>query len=105
MLEHNQQAAARIAELEERLQRLEDTEQIKQLKARYFRFVDEKKWTEIGNLFTADAGMVSQGQDFSYLGGADYGKMIGDLVGKTVMANTSRLIAKRIMSGKSAAQI
>ncbi|WP_397364415.1 nuclear transport factor 2 family protein [Paenibacillus sp.] len=34
--------------MEEKIQRLEDIEQIKQLKARYFRFVDEKKWTAFG---------------------------------------------------------
>jgi 3-phenylpropionate/cinnamic acid dioxygenase small subunit len=31
---------------------LEALEQIKQLKARYFRFVDTKRWQEWGELFT-----------------------------------------------------
>ncbi|CAM4498261.1 hypothetical protein FHS16_005479 [Paenibacillus endophyticus] len=76
------QQAAKIAELEGKYLRLEDMEQIKQLKARYFRFVDEKKWTEFGELFTAEAKLVSDGQDYSKGGPAAYGKMIGDLVGK-----------------------
>ncbi|CAM4514632.1 major membrane immunogen (membrane-anchored lipoprotein) [Paenibacillus endophyticus] len=63
-------------------QRLDDIEQIKQLKARYFRFVDEKKWTEFGDIFTSDAKIISEGVDYSKGGGAAYGKMIGDLVGK-----------------------
>ncbi|CAM4522489.1 major membrane immunogen (membrane-anchored lipoprotein) [Paenibacillus endophyticus] len=63
-------------------QRLDDIEQIKQLKARYFRFVDEKKWTEFGDIFTADAKIISEGVDYSKGGGQAYGKMIGDLVGK-----------------------
>jgi hypothetical protein len=74
--------AAKIAELEDKYVRMEDIEQIKQLKARYFRFVDEKKWTEFGELFTTDAKLVSDGQDYSKGGPAAYGKMIGDLVGK-----------------------
>ncbi|GMK47460.1 bile-acid 7-alpha-dehydratase [Paenibacillus glycanilyticus] len=78
----DQQLTAKIAELEEKLQRFEDIEQIKQLKARYFRFVDEKKWTEFGELFTEDVKIFAQGQDFSAGGGKAYGKMIGDLVGK-----------------------
>jgi len=78
----NQELLAKIEELEEKYQRLEDIEQIKQLKARFFRFVDEKDWTAFGNLFTSDAKLISQGQDFSELGGTGYGKMIDDLVGK-----------------------
>ncbi|NQX57998.1 nuclear transport factor 2 family protein [Paenibacillus qinlingensis] len=72
----------RLIQLEQKSQRLEDIEEIKKLKARYFRFVDEKKWTDFGDLFTADATLISQGQDFSAGGGQAYGKMIGDLVGK-----------------------
>ncbi|CAM3581434.1 nuclear transport factor 2 family protein [Paenibacillus lupini] len=73
---------AKLAELEIKYQRLQDIEQIKQLKARYFRFVDEKKWSEFGGLFTADVKIISDGVDYSKGGGAAYGKMIGDLVGK-----------------------
>lgn len=32
-----------------------DIEAIRQLKARYFRFVDTKQWAELRNLFTGDA--------------------------------------------------
>ncbi|NIK68349.1 MULTISPECIES: nuclear transport factor 2 family protein [unclassified Paenibacillus] len=78
----DQQLLDKITELEEKYQRLEDIEQIKQLRARYFRFVDEKKWTEFGELFTSDAKIIAQGQDFSDMGGMAYGKMIGDLVGR-----------------------
>ena len=63
------QQVAKITALEENYQRLEDMEQIKQLKARYFRFVDEKKWTEFGELFTSDAKIISEGQDYSKGGG------------------------------------
>ncbi len=34
---------------------LTDIEEIKQLKARYFRYMDEKRWSDWGELFTADA--------------------------------------------------
>ena len=37
------------------LQRLLDIEEIKQLKARYFRSLDQKRWDEFGQVFTRDA--------------------------------------------------
>lgn len=37
------------------LERLAACEDIRQLKARYFRLVDAKRWDELGMLFTADA--------------------------------------------------
>ena len=42
-------------------QNLEEIEQIKQLKARYFRFVDQKRWDEWNTLFTDDVVAVYQG--------------------------------------------
>jgi hypothetical protein len=35
------------------LQRLADTEDIRQLKARYFRYIDSKEWSKLAALFTA----------------------------------------------------
>ena len=40
---------------------LEEIEQIKQLKARYFRFVDQKRWDEWNTIFTDDVVAVYQG--------------------------------------------
>jgi SnoaL-like domain len=40
------------------LSTLEAIEQIKQLKARYFRLVDHKRWEEWGELFTEDVSAV-----------------------------------------------
>jgi hypothetical protein len=40
------------------LQQLLDIEAIKQLKARYFRLLDQKRWDEWGSVFTADVHMV-----------------------------------------------
>ncbi|GMK47463.1 bile-acid 7-alpha-dehydratase [Paenibacillus glycanilyticus] len=54
----------RITELEKRYKRLEDLEEIKKLKARYFRFVDEKKWPEFADLFTEDADIFPDGYRF-----------------------------------------
>jgi hypothetical protein len=42
----------------ELLQQLIDIESIKQLKARYFRFMDQKNWPEWGLVFTEDAHLV-----------------------------------------------
>ncbi len=38
-------------------QRLADLEEIKQLKARYFRLMDTKQWKEWGDVFTEDCSM------------------------------------------------
>jgi hypothetical protein len=40
------------------IQRLLDIEAIKQLKARYFRFLDTKDWTGFGSVFTLDAHLM-----------------------------------------------
>jgi uncharacterized protein (TIGR02246 family) len=40
------------------MDRLEDYEAIKNLKARYFRFLDTKRWEEFGDLFAGDAFFV-----------------------------------------------
>lgn len=68
----------RITQLEQKFQQSEDIEEIEKLKTRYFRFVDEKNWGGLGNLFATDATLISQGQDFSAGGGQAYEKMIGD---------------------------
>ncbi|MGH7819425.1 MAG: nuclear transport factor 2 family protein [Candidatus Binatia bacterium] len=39
--------------------RFEDYEAIKKLKARYFRFLDTKRWQEFGELFAEDAFFVN----------------------------------------------
>lgn len=41
--------------LTERVERLESIEEIKVLKARYFRYVDEKRWDDLAKLFTDPA--------------------------------------------------
>ncbi len=47
--------ASRATELLDRVQRLSDIEAIKQLKARYFRYMDLHWWPELRGLFTDDA--------------------------------------------------
>ena len=44
-----------------RLEALESIESIKQVKARYFRFVDEKKYEELAALFAPEAKVVTDG--------------------------------------------
>ena len=47
--------------LEQRIQRLEDLEAIKQLKYRYWRSLDTKRWDELADCFTDDVS-VSYGE-------------------------------------------
>ena len=44
-----------------RIEDLADIEAIKQLKARYFRLLDTKRWREWGEVFTADAHLDTSG--------------------------------------------
>jgi len=46
---------ADLSDLEARVRALEDIEAIKQLKARYWRCLDKRLWTEFGTCFTEDA--------------------------------------------------
>jgi len=48
-------------DLARRIEALEAIEDIKRLKARYFRFTDEKKHDELAALFTPDARIVTDG--------------------------------------------
>lgn len=50
-----------VESLAERLDAVEAIEEIKRLKARYFRFVDEKKHDELAALFTEDADLTTDG--------------------------------------------
>jgi SnoaL-like protein len=51
---------------------LEEIEAIKQLKARYFRLLDTKQWSEFGDLFTVDATVeASPNPDEIYIGRSD----------------------------------
>lgn len=53
---------------ESQLQQLCDIEEIKQLKARYFRLMDTQRWEEWGLVFTTDALMEFPGTDMAYRG-------------------------------------
>ena len=44
-----------MSDLEQRIARLEAIEEIRRLKARYFRCVDTRNWDEFATLFTEDA--------------------------------------------------
>jgi uncharacterized protein (TIGR02246 family) len=44
--------------LEERIQRLEDIHEIGQLRARYCQYLDDGRWDELAELFTADGAFV-----------------------------------------------
>jgi hypothetical protein len=46
-----------VTEHTDQLQRLLDVEEIEQLKARYFRYLDTQQWDRWGTVFTADVRM------------------------------------------------
>jgi hypothetical protein len=54
----------------ERLDRLEAIEEIRNLKARYFRLMDTKQWDELKGVFTADMKVITpDGQVYAEGGG------------------------------------
>ncbi|WTB43802.1 nuclear transport factor 2 family protein [Streptomyces sp. NBC_00827] len=61
-----------------RLEDLENVESIKQVKARYVRFVDEKKYEELEALFTPEAKVMSDGATWD--SGADLANVVRDFV-------------------------
>jgi uncharacterized protein (TIGR02246 family) len=75
--------------LAERLQKLEDIEQIHQLKARYFRFVDEKKHDQLAALFTPDAKLVTDG--ITWKSPKDFAYTIRDLTGAAPSAHSGAM--------------
>ncbi|MFF2996574.1 nuclear transport factor 2 family protein [Streptomyces sp. NPDC057950] len=62
-----------------RLDAIESIESIKQLKARYFRFVDEKRHDELAALFTPDAKIVTDG--IAFASPADFAGTVRDFIG------------------------
>ncbi|MFF2102294.1 nuclear transport factor 2 family protein [Streptomyces sp. NPDC058202] len=73
-------------DLEAKVQRLNDIEDIHQLKSRYFRFVDEKKSDQLATLFTPDAKIVTDGTAFK--SPKDFAKVIHDAIGAAPTAHS-----------------
>jgi hypothetical protein len=55
-------------DLEARIQALEDVEAIKRLKYRYWRCLDQKRWDELAECFTADATVDYGGGQYRFQG-------------------------------------
>ena len=68
------------------LQRLVDIEEIKQLKARYFRAIDTKQWDDFGEVFTTDARLEVPEADMVVDGRAEIvASVSGALTGATTV--------------------
>lgn len=63
------------------VRQLLDVEAIKQLKARYFRYVDTKQWTELAALFTASPH-IDFG-DVVFTDATEFATSTGSLIGQT----------------------
>ncbi|MEU4678526.1 nuclear transport factor 2 family protein [Micromonospora sp. NPDC023737] len=86
---HDQTTSTSARSLAERVQRLEDIEEIHQLKARYFRFVDEKKHDELAALFTPDAKLVTDG--ITWKSPKEFAYTIRDLTGAAPSAHSGAM--------------
>ena len=58
--------------------RLAELEEIKQLKARYFRLMDTKQWKEYGDVFTEDCSMANGPADEEPIVGRDAIVLVND---------------------------
>ncbi|MEU5963358.1 nuclear transport factor 2 family protein [Micromonospora parva] len=85
--DHSTSASSRS--LADRVQRLEDIEEIHQLKARYFRFVDEKKHDDLAALFTPDAKLVTDG--ITWKSPEEFAHTIRDLTGAAPSAHSGAM--------------
>ena len=56
----------------DRLERIEAIEEIRTLKARYFRYMDTKLWNDLPSLFTADLKVITPKGDVWMEGGDAY---------------------------------
>jgi hypothetical protein len=54
------------------LEKLQAIEEIRNLKARYFRCMDTKQWEELGTLFTADMQVIAPSGEIWLRGGAAF---------------------------------
>ncbi|MBI0293354.1 nuclear transport factor 2 family protein [Streptomyces sp. PRKS01-29] len=86
---HDRSASEPSRSLAAKVQRLEDIEEIHQLKARYFRFVDEKKHDELAALFTPHAKLVTDG--ITWRSPKDFAYTIRDLTGKAPSAHSGMM--------------
>ncbi|MER7811928.1 nuclear transport factor 2 family protein [Streptomyces sp900116325] len=86
---HDQTASASSQSLAARVQRLEDIEDIHQLKARYFRFVDEKKHDQLVKIFTPNAKIVTDGQEFK--SPKEFADIIRDAIGAAPTAHSGAM--------------
>lgn len=75
--------------VDDRVRRLEDMEEIRQLKARYFRFVDEKKHDELAALFTPNAKLVTDG--ITWKSPKEFASTIRDLTGAAPSAHSGAM--------------
>ncbi|MEO3748018.1 nuclear transport factor 2 family protein [Plantactinospora sp. B5E13] len=86
---HDQSGSGSTRGVAERVQRLEDIEEIHQLKARYFRFVDEKKHDELAKLFTPNAKLVTDGIEWK--SPEEFAYTIRDLTGAAPSAHSGAM--------------
>ncbi|MEU4098723.1 nuclear transport factor 2 family protein [Streptomyces sp. NPDC026673] len=86
-----------------KVQRLEDIEEIRQLKARYFRFVDEKKHDQLAALFTPGAKLVTDG--ITWKSPKEFAYTIRDLTGAAPSAHSGAMPEIKITGPNTATGI
>ncbi|MEU1542011.1 nuclear transport factor 2 family protein [Actinacidiphila glaucinigra] len=98
---HEQNVSSKA--LAARVQRLEDIEDIHQLKARYFRFVDEKKHDQLAALFTPHAKLVTDG--ITWKSPQEFAHTIRDLTGAAPSAHSGAMPEIKITGPNTASGI
>lgn len=68
----------------DRLERLEAIEDIRNLKARYFRLIDTKQWDELKGLFTSEMKVLTPDGKVYAEGGETYASSLRDSLEKAV---------------------
>ena len=87
------------------IERLEATEAIRGLKARYFRFMDTKQWDALPEIFTADMQVISPNGQVWLNGGAAFAASLKQSLEHSVSAHQGFMGEIEILDAQSATAI
>jgi hypothetical protein len=89
----------------DRLERLEAIEEIRTLKARYFRLIDTKQWDELTGVFAEDLKIVSPDGKIWLEGGPAYAKSLASGLADAVSRHQGFTAEIEVADGSNASAI
>ena len=87
------------------LERLQAIEEIRRLKARYFRLMDTKQWDELATLFTPDMQVISPNGKLWLSGGAAFAQSLRNSLERAVSVHQGFTAEIEIIDAQNATAI